>query len=311
MDNVILYDWLSFTSKDLEVEQLKILMGLDTMPWLEGRGSHGYRKAEYFDHIKIHYDGQEGMGIWCEMSGQGCRAFESYSGVGWDDLFFRIMYKGMKVTRLDVAFDDHTGLLDIHQIFDDTRLGHWVGRSNYWECISSSKGTTCQVGSPQSKVLVRIYDKAAERNKLAEHWIRVELQLRDDRAFQFLSLKDFSLGEKFSGVLLNYLKYVTPVDGDSNRSRWPIAVYWANLLDLLSPISVFVAPGVEYNESRLDAAVFNQMGNAIKTSLRINGVEGFLNKLMAVETTPNPKYDLLLSRYPHLYELSNKMSRLF
>ena len=73
--------------------------------------------------------------------------------------------------------------------------------------MRSSGGTSCQIGSPKSKVLVRIYDKAAERG-LADgrHWVRVELQLRDKRAEEFLKIP-MCIGKAFAGVLLNYLLF--------------------------------------------------------------------------------------------------------
>ena len=111
------------------------------------------------------------MGVWVEMSGQGCRTFESLSSVGWDGIFSFIQQNGLKITRLDVAYDDHSGLLNIRDIVDDTQDGMYVSKSDYWETVLSSKGTTVQIGSPQSKVLIRIYDKAAERGKTDEHWI--------------------------------------------------------------------------------------------------------------------------------------------
>lgn len=176
------------------------------------------------------------MGVWVEMSGQGCRAFESISQLGWPGLFSFISESGLKITRLDVAFDDHTGILHMRDIIEDTQDGNFVSRSDYWETVLSSKGSTVQIGSPQSKVLVRIYDKARERHcEEGTHWNRVELQLRDDRAIQFTRLQ-LPIGEAFSGVLLNYLRYVIPDGEDSNRWRWPMRPYWLDT-QLLTPIS--------------------------------------------------------------------------
>lgn len=149
----------------------------------KSKGAHGYRDRKYFSCISVHYNGREDMGVWVEMSGQGCRTFESLSAKSWDDLFGWIAIQQLKITRLDVAFDDHTGILDIDEVVEDTRRKHYVSRSDYWETVLSSKGSTVQIGSPQSKVLVRIYDKAAERHcEPGTHWVRVEMQLRDDRA---------------------------------------------------------------------------------------------------------------------------------
>lgn len=195
-ENIVLYDWLSFTSKNHTPEQLIEALGLTHCPWQETKGAHGYRDRKYFSCISVHYNGREDMGVWVEMSGQGCRTFESLSAKSWDDLFGWIAIQQLKITRLDVAFDDHTGVLDIDQIVEDTRRKHYVSRSDYWETVLSSKGSTVQIGSPQSKVLVRIYDKAAERHcEPGTHWVRVEMQLRDDRAIQYSKIP-LSMGKR-------------------------------------------------------------------------------------------------------------------
>ena len=60
--------------------------------------------------------------MWLEMSGQGCRAFESFGTGNYEALFQEVLDNPseMNLTRLDVAFDDHGGLLDIGQAAEDT-----------------------------------------------------------------------------------------------------------------------------------------------------------------------------------------------
>ena len=93
------------------------------------------------------------MGVWVEMTGQGCRTFESLSLVGWQELFFFIVNQGLKITCLDVAYDGHAGILYIHDILVDKETGMFIGRSAYLETVLSFKGSAVQIGSPQSKVL--------------------------------------------------------------------------------------------------------------------------------------------------------------
>ena len=237
------------------------------------------------------------MGVWVEMSGQGCRTFESLSTKSWEDVFGWITAQQLKITRLDVAFDDHTGVLDIDEIVDDTREQRYVSRSDYWETVLSSKGSTVQIGSPKSKVLVRIYDKAAERNcEPGSHWVRVELQLRDDRALQFSKIP-LSVGEAFSGVLLNYLRYVIPEDTDSNKWRWQMTDYWLAMLEVVTPIKIYTAPGMDYNVDRCREYVINQAGNAIDALIKIYGIYDFQHMIATRPTSPNPKYDRLVQQY--------------
>ena len=308
--NIVIYDWLSFTSKIHTPDQLIDALGLSHVPWSETKGARGYRDRKYFSCISIHYNGREDMGVWVEMSGQGCRTFESLSGVGWDNLFKFIHQNDLHMTRLDVAYDDHTGILPIEEIVEDTQAGLFVSRMNYWETVLSSKGTTVQIGSPQSKVLVRIYDKAAERGcDPGMHWIRCEMQLRDDRAAEFTRI-GLPIGEAFAGVLLNYLRFVEPDGEDTNKSRWPMKEYWADFIGDAEKISIFTAPGMEYNEERCKNYVVNQAGNAIDACIQMYGLNEFQQMIEQRGTMRNPKYDMLIQRH-RLEVLAHKVQRWF
>ena len=122
-ENVVIYDWLSFTTKQHTPEQVIAALGLSECPWSDITGAHGYMDRKYFGNISIHYNGREDMGMWCEMSGQGCRNIEDLTTLSdkWQTLFAFIYSNSLHITRLDVAFDDHTGILDIERIAQDTQ----------------------------------------------------------------------------------------------------------------------------------------------------------------------------------------------
>ena len=61
-ENVVVYDWLSFTSKKHTPQELIEALGLSDCLWTEVTGARGYRQRLYFDHISVHYDGLEDMG---------------------------------------------------------------------------------------------------------------------------------------------------------------------------------------------------------------------------------------------------------
>ena len=299
-ENVVLRDWLSFTSKKHDPYEIVEALGMGHCVWTETKGAHGYQDRLYFGNISIHYNGREDMGVWCEMSGQGCRNFEDLSTLPgkWDELLAWIQSNDLNITRFDVAFDDHTGLLDIDRIAQDTENQRFVSRFNYWESIRSSQGISVQIGSPQSKVLVRIYDKAAERGFGPDvHWVRVEMQLRDQRAKGFLDCP-MPLGEAFAGVLLNYLRFVEPDETDSNKSRWSMTEYWADLIGDVSRIKIFSSPGGEYNVEKCKHYVADMAGNAIAAMLEICGSTDEFERLIAArQCKPNPKYDVILKEH--------------
>jgi len=130
-ENIVLYDWLSFTSKSHSPEQLISALGLSHVPWTETKGARGYKDRKYFSCISIHYNGRADMGVWVEMSGQGCRTFESLLNVGWDNLFKFIRDNALKITRLDVAFDDHIPI--------PTSCGCWRWSRICWSSRSGSR----------------------------------------------------------------------------------------------------------------------------------------------------------------------------
>lgn len=131
--NIILYDWFAMTSKVDSVESLLNQLGLKTsLPFKETKGFYGYRSRLKFDGISIYYD-------YCykdtdypllELTGQGCRDYETYTDGNWGRLFqLALDTDNYHVTRLDVAYDDHEGILDINKIVRKTEKRHFVSRS--------------------------------------------------------------------------------------------------------------------------------------------------------------------------------------
>lgn len=306
MENMILFDWLSFTSKVHSPQNIIDMLGLASVSWQTLKGAQGYQERLYYDKISIHFNGREDMGVWCEMSGQGCRAFETHGHGDYYYLFNEILSHGkeMNITRLDIAYDDHKGILDINTLCLDTYNQNFVSRFNDWEVIYSSKGNSILHGSKSSEIIVRIYDKAKERKMDDDvHWIRVELQLRRDRALSFINQfvmdqvgdeVNFDLiGKAFSGVLNNYLRYVEPNFSDCNKKRWELRDYWEQLLTSSCVVKLFQKPGTDYNLEHLERFVFKQAGNAIATYLEIMGEDDFREKLKNRGTAPNAKYTAL------------------
>lgn len=307
MESKVIYDALSITSKIHSTQDLIELLGLTGMTWEVVKGAHGYQDRLYWNSISIHYNGREDMGIWLEMMGQGCRAFETHGTGNYEDLFAEVLTNPgqVNITRLDVAFDDLEGILDMEQLCNDTRDGEFISRFNDWQVILGSKGSSVTHGSMKSDIFIRIYDKAMERGYTdGRHWIRCELQLRRERAKAFID--QFSdVGTRFSGVLLNYLRYVDPDGFDTNRWRWNLKPYWQDLVGTASKISLYSKPGEEYNILNLQSYVYDQAGGAAWTLMQIEGQAEFLDKLSKRPPNLNPKYKRLLDLYGRREEKGN------
>lgn len=309
MQSKVIYDALSITSKIHSTQDLIEILGLTGQTWELVKGAHGYRDRLYWNSISIHYNGRDDMGIWLEMMGQGCRAFETYGTGCYEDLFNMVLSDpgDLNVTRLDVAFDDLEGILDMEQLCNDTRSLEFVSKFNDWQVILGSKGSSVTHGSMKSDLFIRIYDKAMERGYTdGRHWIRCELQLRRERALAFI--KQFgTVGERFSGVMLNYLRYVDPDYHDTNRWRWDLKPYWDELIGVAMKIRLYEKPGEDYNIFNLQHYVYDMSAGAAWTLMQIEGKEKFLDTISQTPVNLNPKYKRMLELYGRKEEQGNSV----
>ena len=280
-ENRIIFDWVSFTTRIHSLYELTKLLCLEDCPFETVKGSKGFMYRQYFGGISIHYNEHEieqsGDFIWLEMSGQGCRSFETYGCGDYDKLFklVRENPENIHITRLDIAFDDMSGVFNIKNICDEVRAENFVSRTSTYQAIYSNAGNAVYFGSKKSNVFIRIYDKATERGYDGEqfHWIRCELQLKDVNAKGFVDkLCYMDLRELYLGVLKNYVSFRVPT-GDSNKRRWPEAEWWSRFLDDAVRISVWSKPGVDYNLSACERYVMTQPIGSIKTLIEIFGKE--------------------------------------
>lgn len=316
MENIVLFDWLSATLPEdgdwpcgdaRDGSSFIQILGMTDVSFQVLNGPHGPNTRLYFDGISIHLPTDKAPFCWLEMSGSGCRAFETYGHGNWKQLL-NIFIQFCNITRLDIAFDDHDGILDMSQLVLDTYFNPcFVSKSHYHECHLSfddrtnEKGTSIYHGRESSNTLIRIYDKAAQLGfDTKTHWVRVEMQLRRENASAFASryLSCHNLGELFSGVLVDYLRYCEQSDSDSNKWRWPLADYWAALVGSAARIRLLSTPGVEYNIQNLESYVFGQAGNSIRTFIDCFGVDKFLERLKETQPVIVPeKYNEILRKW--------------
>ncbi len=93
--NAIIFDWLSFTSLSDGVDDLKAILGLSHVQWIElERPFNGYTHSFYFNGITICWGVPQTWGgdyhkdtTYVNMSGSGCRAYETHSSnCDWNTL---------------------------------------------------------------------------------------------------------------------------------------------------------------------------------------------------------------------------------
>ena len=293
--NIVLYDWFSMTSKIDSVDSLLKLIGLEneTLKFQPCKGMHGYKDRLSFSGINIHFNGREDMGIWLEMSGQGCRAFETYSNTDWSVLFYMVVHESedYHLTRLDVAYDDKDGVLSLDKLYKETEQQNYTSKFSSYQLTKSNNGITVYFGSVKSNVLLRFYDKAKERGlEDGTHWVRCEFQLRDDKALNFIKLTD-TIGKNFFGVLNNYIRFVVhSAVYQDNKYKLKTAKWWSKFLESVAKVSIYTPCDLDYNLERLDNYTFNLAGNAVNTAIKIHGIEEFIRRLAERSCMPNKKY---------------------
>ena len=318
-ENIILVDWFSFTlHNDMTIEQVKDFLGLgSSCNWIPRSGHYGYKQALFYGNIYIMWDAyREDMGICVDMSGQGCRQFETSSCKSFAQLFEEVCADEQQfhVTRLDVAYDDvdkeGDGLLDIVKICKFAYTGRYISKFSKShpevDCEPDKDGKvtrahSCYFGSPKSELRIRFYDKSQERGGLGYHWVRCELQLRRDRALAFLKLKD-SWGQRFFGVLDNYLRFIVPSKTDSNRRRAPSPVWWEKFMQSVGKITLYTPKGVEYNLTKLERYLFTQCGNSIDTYIQCMGELKFKEMLKHRDSFLNANQQALIDEYKQINE---------
>lgn len=305
-DNIILIDWfsMSFRKPGTNIYTIIDLLQLpEEAVFKQFSGRYMYKSRVSWGNIHIYYDNinsDEDYPL-LEMSGQGCREFETFSQITFNDLFELAKdTANYHLTRLDIAYDDHIGIFDIKQIVSDYYKRNFVSHSmkgRITDDVSRNiDGFSVMTGTKQSDIYMRIYDKAVERGyKDGRHWVRCELVLKQDRAVQFI-LNKSELGEKFRGVIKNYFRFVKPSKTDSNKARWAIRDYWEKFLSDSERIKVYVPKDIDYNLSRLHRYVFSQAGNSIDTYIKCVGLLPFLDNLLKRESRLTPKQKYLIEQ---------------
>lgn len=308
-DNKILIDWLSFTSKIHSVSSMIDMLGLTGCKFTETYGMQGFQSRLIYDGISIHYNSCRHEGVWVEMSGQGCRAFET--NCEYEDGFlylfeyFKEYPDEYHVTRLDVAYDDFKKKIPLKSLAKSILLCHYVSRfksrSTHVAIHPGYTGYTVYCGSARSDIMFRIYDKAYEKgfDEGTEdyfHWVRFEVQMRNERALNFIRMLDEEkLGKVFTGVIVNYLRIVKENKADSNIRRWLMKKWFKDFIGDAEKISLFTKCETDYNLAKCEDFVYGHCGNSIDALIEIKGVDTVLKELKERKPKRTPKYIQLIN----------------
>lgn len=249
---VCLIDWLRATLKTTDLNQAYRLLGIEESEFKDmPTGLYGYKKQKACGNIRIMYEGKPDMGIHIEMSGQGCREFETFHNGDWHRFLVDLWNCGANFSRIDLAIDDirYNGeppYFKVRQLIRKAKRGEVLTKWKSGRRIEKfrfsdgkSEGDTLYCGSPQSMLQLRFYEKDKERiaegKELEEGltaWNRVEFEMRDDRAQMAVEwiCRGIPVGELIFGILSHYINFVDRVK-DENKARWPVSKFWTDFLN--------------------------------------------------------------------------------
>lgn len=312
----VLIDTLSMTWKYDNVYQVIQDLGLASVPWQPMR-LRRYSSGQYFQGVVLGWNTDEWGNIldtFLDLSGKGCRTVEQFSpGFDWKAFIFEYFpqYKTREshISRIDIACDDLDGILDIDTILDFSMKDFFVCKSKILPDVRFRRTEEVYFGSPKSDRLLRIYNKALEQGLQDTHWVRAEFQLRNDNAMSFiLNWKDRGIGEVFSGMLIDYLRFLDPDDINDidavrrnfNANRYDTVYWWREFTQGAAALNQLYLPPAEFTLDRLDYNLKHYSGSSIKTYLIAHGqdLEDLRESLKNAKL--NARQKQLLSTLPHV-----------
>jgi len=295
-----LIDWFSCSFKDVKnlydiFEYFK--MNFDDFKETKGNGILKYSHGLWFDGITIYYNKKQDSNgfhydFFVNMSGQGCRRYETIQGEEFDwVVFFKWIQSNFPLcshfSRIDIAVDVKDKMVPtMKSIIRYTEERKYI--SNMRRVATGHMAEEwVYFGSPQSDTRLRIYNKALERGLAeSEKWVRFECQLRNESAKRFLNHLNNcgSLGVAYRDFLNETVRYTEQSNIDvlqnHNQSRISMAKWWLKFTEGAAKFTKFETVGVEYNYMHLEKYVDRQAGNMLAAYVDAN--EGDISPLLEI-----------------------------
>ena len=270
---VAVIDWLSFTdAANTNLDSALAEFGFVRDEFMDAeKGAFGYKKMLLHkgSTLRVLYDGNESMGIHWDCSGSSIKELFTHfyenmmentpfgPAIDMDSDILKKMLQVIKlighVTRLDLAIDDkgnpYYTLPELQNVLEEQRF---CSKFRSWRLVKDSTtsgelvGATLYLGSRQSDIMLRVYDKQLERiakgieGASDTPWIRWELELKNEYANIALTdlLEDTDVGSLVFGILSNYFRII--LFDDTNKSRCSMDETWERFLGEVSRIQLFV-----------------------------------------------------------------------
>ena len=165
----MLFDYVKIRFPTLDIQHIiKDILKLNINYMLhEDYGHYSYTEHYSLGDIFIYTSADEEKGVLLELKGRGCRQFESYllaQQRSWYDFLMDALVDGGVMKRIDLAINDHTGILDIPELAEKCRKREYIGKSRSYKFYQSGElikhreddreymGRTLYLGSLKSDV---------------------------------------------------------------------------------------------------------------------------------------------------------------
>ena len=272
----VLIDYLTMTSKIHNERQFIDMLGAQECSFLEMPGRYGWQNRLYYRGISVLFGGSR-EDVCLELSGTGCRTVEEISGNSFD--WFRFLQGfefdfrvgDMNISRLDIAGDDHDGILKYRQMSRQCRQRRYICKAR-WNMWTDGAEQAIYFGSPASDRRLRIYNKAMEQELEGEHWIRVEMQMRNKNALSFLLnlFREKDVGACYAGVLRDFLRFTTSAPQNNNHSRCETCPWWDKFIGQLGKCPQLYVDGGVYTLWHVQRFLERQASSSLKLWLEAN-----------------------------------------
>lgn len=295
-ENRVLIDWLAWTLKVVDPHEAIRLSGLDCLEFSAASGGGmGYKSSLRSGNVVVFYDGNEGMGCHISMSGQGCRQYEAFKDTQhcWYQLLHNLKSIDVKFSRIDLAIDNVDGCLQLDKLESAIRTKHI--RSRFKKGLlneglnltdsTDQLGKTIYLGSPQSRLKIRFYDKAAQL-QIKSHWVRCELQCMAERASEVVKhlLKSVEVGT-IAVAALNNCFAVINLD-DSNKSRCSLQEWWSTWITTTDKLRLTATKGIRLVDETIQhiKKQYSASFAMIKKFLGVASFHDFMHELLETGT---------------------------
>ena len=248
----MLFDYVRIRFPTLDIGHIiKDILQLNIQYMIhEDFGHYSYTEHYYIGDIFVYTSPDEEKGVLLELKGKGCRQFESYllaQERSWYDFLMDALVDGGVMKRLDLAINDHTGMLDISELTEKCRNEECVSVFRSFKSYASGElvkheeqdkagmGYTLYIGSLKSEVYFCVYEKSYEQYiklgiPIEEAPIknRFEIRLKNERAYYAVrDLLTYYDAERTAFSIINrYVRFVDK-EADKKRSDWKLSVCWA------------------------------------------------------------------------------------